>query len=287
MAARVRLRVRLAAGAHVAGPVGEQPAYPADRLAGYLAVAAGLLALARPANLLDVVLLIFPVVFVAATSATSLRGAAWLVAPVLLMIGVTVNAWRLVARYLRFEAPFDGFAWGAVVVGAVVPFVALGYVWLTARLYRSKWTSDQTLLIVQWWFVSSLWWMMLLGVQGGVAWLLSAVPYVIFVAVLVVGLRISPSGRGVRLLLLRTFGARDRSTRLVSAAHPAVALDRQRGADHRAGRGQRDPGTGRVPGFPAASAVPAFRRRRDGGAGPARRASIWYRTGMVGSGSTS
>ncbi len=182
----------------------------------YLAAAAGLLALARPANLLDVVLLIFPVVFVAATSAKSLRGAAWLVAPVLLMIGVTVNAWRLVARYLRFEAPFDGFAWGAVVVGSVLPIVALGYVWLTARLYRSKWTSDQTLLIVQWWFVSSLWWMMLLGVQGGAAWLLSAVPYVLFMAVLAVGLRIPPPGRGVRLLLLRTFGARGRSTRLVS-----------------------------------------------------------------------
>ena len=183
---------------------------------GYLVVAAGLIALARPANLLDIVLLIFPVVFVAATGAKSLRGAAWLVAPILLMLGVTVNAWRLVARYVGFGAPFDGFARGAVVVGLVVPFIALGYVWLATRLYRSKLTSDQTLLIVQWWFVSSLWWMMLLGVQGGVGWSLSAVPYVIFVTVLVVGLRIRPAGRGVRLLLLRTFGARERSTRLVS-----------------------------------------------------------------------
>ncbi|HEY5980459.1 MAG TPA: hypothetical protein VIT41_12575 [Microlunatus sp.] len=183
---------------------------------GYLLVAAGMLALARPANLFDVALLIVPVVFVAATSARSLRGAAWLVAPVLLMIGVTVNAWRLVLRFLGYGAPFDGFAWGAIAVGLIVPFVALGYVRLAAHLYRSKRTSDQTLLIVQWWFVSSLWWMMLLGVQGGVAWLLSAVPYVIFVGLLVVGLRIRPSGRGVRLLLLRTFGARERSTRLVS-----------------------------------------------------------------------
>ena len=182
----------------------------------YLAAAAGLLALARPANLLDVVLLIFPVVFVAATSAKSLRGAAWLVAPVLLMIGVTVNAWRLVARYFRFEAPFDGFAWGAVVVGSVLPIVALGYVWLTARLYRSKWTSDPTLLIVQWWFVSSLWWMMLLGVQGGAAWLLSGHAVRALHGGACGRSRIPPPGRGVRLLLLRTFGARGRSTRLVS-----------------------------------------------------------------------
>jgi hypothetical protein len=181
----------------------------------YLAATAVLVTLAGE-NLGEIVFLIFPVVFVAGTSARPLRGAAWLVAPVLLMLGVTIWAWRLVLRFHQYGAPPDGFYWGAVVAGVTLPFVALGYVWVVSRLYRAKQTSDQTLLIVQWWFMSSLWWMVLFGAEGGFAMGLALVPYLIFVGLLVLGLRIPAGGSPVRLLLLRTFGARERTSRLLT-----------------------------------------------------------------------
>jgi hypothetical protein len=73
------------------------------------------------------------------------------------------------------------------------------------------------LLILQWWFVSALWWTMLLGTQGELAALLGLAPYALLVSLLLVVavVRRPRSGRPVRLLLLRTFGARERSSRLL------------------------------------------------------------------------
>jgi hypothetical protein len=183
---------------------------------GYLALVALLLALAG-VNITEMVVMAVPALFVLATGARQLRGAAWLVVPGLMGLGLALLALYPVGVYVFYQAPFNRYAWWLLGVGVGLLVLVVAYGWGLARIYQTKLASDQTLLIVQWWAVTSLWWSMVLGTQGNVAALLALVPCVLFVlALLIVALVARPiASRPVRLLLLRTFGSRQRSSRLL------------------------------------------------------------------------
>jgi hypothetical protein len=185
--------------------------------AAYGAVVTLLLLLAgeSPTELLTMAI---PMLFVLATSTRALRGAAWLVAPGLMLLGLAAAAWWPISTYLRFRLPFDRYTWTLLAIAIGLPLLLLAYGWTIVRVYQAKWASDQTLLILQWWFVSALWWTMLLGTQGELAALLGLAPYLLLVGLLLViavTRRNHRADRPVRLLLLRTFGARERSSRLL------------------------------------------------------------------------
>ena len=184
--------------------------------AAYVAAVTTLLALAGESTI-EVLTMAIPMLFVLATSTRALRGAAWLVAPGLMLLGLTVAVWWPILIYLRYRAPFDRFAWTLLATAIGLPVLLVAYGWTIVRVYQAKWASDQTLLILQWWFVTALWWTLLLGTQGEYAALLGLAPYALLVLLLFVIalLRRRQVGRPVRLLLLRTFGARERSSRLL------------------------------------------------------------------------
>lgn len=158
-----------------------------------------------------------PALFVLASSARSMRGAAWLVAPSMVMIGLAF--WEL---YPVVFALLEG-VWVGVLA---VPFVAkaLGYLalvpayaWLMTRIYAVKLIGDETLLLLQWWFVATIVYASLLTPLGAAAVAVGFIPYAVLLVILFVSFLLQRPGRQapVRLLLLRTFGARRRSTRLL------------------------------------------------------------------------
>jgi hypothetical protein len=185
--------------------------------ASYGGLALGLLALARAGLGEALVIVLVPALFIFALGARPLRGAAWLVAPALAVSGAAAGVLYLPGVYLVVRAPFDRYAWSALLAGVALLVLLVAYAWAITRSYAAKWVSDQTLLILQWWLVASLWLCLLLGTQGGAAALLGLAPYGVLVLVLGVA---AATGRPepappVRLLLLRTFGARQRSSRLL------------------------------------------------------------------------
>ncbi len=165
-----------------------------------------------------------PLIFVLATGRRSMRGAVWLVGPVLMMVGAVLNAALVISGgYLLAGNPLDSFGWQ--VLGAGFGLLVAGTVLVIAivRLHQAKWLGDQTLLILQWWLVLALWWTLLLSAAGPLGAALGTLPYVVLVGLLLVALgrrvtlsdRFDHAHRPVRLLLLRTFGARERSSRLL------------------------------------------------------------------------
>ncbi len=158
-----------------------------------------------------------PSLFVVATGVRSMRGAAWLVAPALTAAGLSVVLVYPALVYLYVGVPFDPFVWwllgGAAAAVAAVPTFG----WVMATLYEHKWVSDETLLVLQWWFVLAITQSLLLGTQGAAGALLGMAPFVVMVGFLLLsGALLRPSTTTpVRLLLLRTFGARRRSSRLL------------------------------------------------------------------------
>ena len=165
-----------------------------------------------------------PLVFVVATGRRSLRGAAWLVGPVLIMLGAALTAAVLiVTEYAPGTNPWDFYGWALIGVGIGLLVSGMVLVWAVLRLYQAKWLSDQTLLILQWWLIMGLWWAALLSVARPFAAALGILPFGLFIVLLLIALsrRGPTSDRGnhdrqpVRLLLLRTFGARERSSRLL------------------------------------------------------------------------
>ena len=165
-----------------------------------------------------------PLIFVVATGRRSLRGAAWLVGPVLIMLGAALTAAGMVATdYLVDASPWGSLDWALLGVGSGLFVSCVLLVRAVARLYQAKWLGDQTLLILQWWLVLGLWWAVLLSVARPLGAVVGILPYGSFVLLLLVALsrratlasRRDRDQRPVRLLLLRTFGAKERSSRLL------------------------------------------------------------------------
>jgi len=167
--------------------------------------------------LLLVVVVLLPGAFVLATGIRALRGAAWLVAPVLAMGGLAVLALYPAALHVYYRVPFTGVVWWLLGLAVLLVAVCVAYSVGVAALYTRKWTSDQSLLVLQWWFVLALSQVLLLSTQGPSAAALALIPFLVMVVFLAGAalLRRSAPPPPVRLLLLRTFGARQRSTRLL------------------------------------------------------------------------
>jgi hypothetical protein len=189
--------------------------------AGYLGVIVALPVLGGTSLVQSVLLLVVVVVvpgaFVLATAVPALRGAAWLVAPVLALVALASLALYPVALIVYYRAPFSGVVWSLLTFALLLLALCVTYGYGVATLYARKWTSDQTLLVLQWWFVLALEQVLFLSTQGASAAALALIPFAVLVLFLVGAalLRGAPLAPPARLLLLRTFGARERSTRLL------------------------------------------------------------------------
>jgi hypothetical protein len=189
--------------------------------AGYLGVIVALPVLGGTSLveslLLLLVVVLLPGAFVLATGIRALRGAAWLVAPVLALVGLAGLALYPVALHVYYRAPLTPVVWSLLGFALLLLALCAAYGLGMAALYTRKWTSDQTLLVLQWWFVLALSQVLLLSTQGASAAALAMIPFAVLVVFLVgvALLRRSAPPAPVRLLLLRTFGTRQRSTRLL------------------------------------------------------------------------
>ncbi|MDT7578965.1 MAG: hypothetical protein QOK35_229, partial [Pseudonocardiales bacterium] len=159
-----------------------------------------------------------PGLFVLATAARTLRGAAWFVAPALVVLGLMVAAAYPPLLQLWYGVALDRSSW--ILMGAVVGLPALVglYGAVVTLLYARKWASDDTLLILQWWFVLGLTQVILLGTQGATAAVWALAPFAVMTLLLLgvaLVVRRGPTEPPARLLLLRTFGDRNRSSRLL------------------------------------------------------------------------
>jgi hypothetical protein len=189
--------------------------------AGYIAVVVVLLIIGGLSiqNMVTLTgfILLLPGAFVAATSARSVRGAAWLVAPALLLLGMAVAQLPLPLAYLAFSEPFDRYTVGFLLGGLASLALIFVYGFGLVAAYRAKLFSDQALLIFQWWFVVAFWLTIDLVPNHGWFAALGMLPLLVMAIFLAVVLRVRqrPAERPVRLLLLRTFGSSGRSTRLL------------------------------------------------------------------------
>ena len=182
-------------------------------------LAAGVLLAASGGQALDALVIIpLPGLFMLATAARSIRGAAWLVAPALVVLWLTGVAALPPLLYLWNGLAFDRLSWTLVAAVVALPAAVVLYGAVLTLLYARKWCSDETLLLLQWWFVLALVLAVLFGTQGpgNIVWGLA--PFAVLVVLLLgaaLVARRTPAGRPARLLLLRTFGDRGRSSRLL------------------------------------------------------------------------
>lgn len=159
-----------------------------------------------------------PVAYVVLTTGVRyLRGAAWLVAPGLAVLGLVVMDLALAGYSIFLGLGLDPQIRPGLVRSAVLLVVLLVYAWAIGRAYVAKWVSEESLLVLQWWVVAALWSAADAAMVGLLPALLGLTPLVVLVLILLVAAQIGPGRRGrpTRLLLLRTFGARHRSTRLL------------------------------------------------------------------------
>lgn len=163
-------------------------------------------------------LVVLPALFVLASGARSMRGAAWLVAPSMVLVGLAL--WELypVVGALVLDGVWLGtlavpFLAKALAYLAVIP----AYAWVLTKIYQAKLIGDETLLLWQWWLVATIAFASLLAPLGGFVVAAAFLPYAVFLVILLgsFGLRRPRKTPPVRLLLLRTFGARRRSTQLL------------------------------------------------------------------------
>ncbi|HEX8497148.1 MAG TPA: hypothetical protein VF661_08125, partial [Actinomycetales bacterium] len=190
------------------------------RVVSWLAcLATAVLLAAAGGQALDALVLIgVPGLFMLATAARSIRGAAWLVAPALVVLWLTAVAALPPLLYVWYGRAFDQSTWILLAAVAALPALVALYSAVLTLLYARKWASDETLLILQWWFVLALVLAVLFGTQGAdnTAWGLApfAVMTLFLLGAALVARRtaVPPPAR---LLLLRTFGNRGRSSRLL------------------------------------------------------------------------
>ena len=159
-----------------------------------------------------------PGALVLATAAPALRGVAWLVAPALAALGLAAVATYPPLLYIKYGLAFDRLMWTLLAVAVACLLLVGLYGAAVAVLYARKWAGDETLLILQWWFVLALTLAAFLGTKGPLPAVAEFAPFAAMVVVLLVaGLlaRRTPDEAPARLLLLRAFGDRQRSSRLL------------------------------------------------------------------------
>jgi hypothetical protein len=161
---------------------------------------------------------VVPGAFVLATAAPTLRGAAWLVAPAIAGLGLTVATGYPPLVSLWYGLPLDPSTRTLLVIAVATPVLVVLFGAAVALAYGRKWAGDETLLILQWWFVLTAVMALLLGTQGPAAAAWTFAPFALLVFVLLgvaLAQRRARDHAPARLLLLRTFGDRGRSSRLL------------------------------------------------------------------------
>ncbi|MCP5364737.1 MAG: hypothetical protein H6905_05880 [Hyphomicrobiales bacterium] len=157
----------------------------------------------------------------------------WLMGiPTALMLAVSLRPLRAVGPLVLtavvvvltgINVSLSVFAGWSAVPGLLV---LAGFAWVTWKLfhqfterYRRKRTSDQALLLDSWWLLVTLWECLYLSADAGIAGLLMLAAFAAYTVIVHFGFRsVLPIGderHGRSLLLLRVFGYRRRSERLL------------------------------------------------------------------------
>ena len=158
-----------------------------------------------------------PGALILALGPSGARGISWFVAPVCLALPVLA--------FGGLFALFGGLSWSLVGLLALVVAGTVARLWWVVGRYGRKRLSDDTLLISQWWFVQAMVLAAVPAIVSPWAGLATFAAYTGFAVTLSWRLRaihrVAVGRPPVRLLLLRTFGHRRRSTRLlgVLSAH--------------------------------------------------------------------
>jgi len=185
-------------------PVALRPSMPGVRIA-----TASVLWLVLPSILL-----------LAATSRPRLRGAAWLIVPVTIgFLAVAIAVLLAVTLDPARTAPGAPGRGAIVSTAAVVVVTGTLAILLTFRSYVRKSISDEALVVGQWWLVQSLFFVLILILTNRPYWPTGLLPFLVYLVVRGSCLRLlvrpTTPRQGVPLLLLRTFGYRRRSERLL------------------------------------------------------------------------
>jgi hypothetical protein len=143
------------------------------------------------------------------------RGVAWFVTPITLAGGLLLSGTLIFSVVAAPESRLN--LW--LGLGLAV-LVAVGRTWLVVHRYARKRLSDDTLMISQWWFIQIL---VLASIPMILSWWAGVCCFLAFLAFTLAlskrlrklhmrALEVPP----VRLLILRTFGHRRRSSRLLN-----------------------------------------------------------------------
>lgn len=136
-------------------------------------------------------------------------------APFIFAIVFTSGLGILYAIWMLFQTVLESGSWlvGLLVFGVLlvpVAVIGLSILPITARFYRRKTLSDQTLLIASWWLIFTSWVVLLTASSAGARGLVGLIAWIASLGVLLVALRLAEpgraSGRPAKLLLLRVFG---------------------------------------------------------------------------------
>ncbi|WP_193721611.1 hypothetical protein, partial [Georgenia subflava] len=166
---------------------------------------------------LFVVVVAVPGLVIVLTSGRRIRGVAWLVFPTVGVLAAVALILYVPLTYLMVGVALDRLAWSLVAVAAGLVGLLVVYAGTAAWFYSRKVASDDTLLVLQWWVVLAITQAFLLGTQGWTDAVAAVTPLALMLAFLLVVALVHrpPTAPPVRLLLLRTFGSRRRSSRLL------------------------------------------------------------------------
>ena len=156
-----------------------------------------------------------PAAMIALFMAPAFRGVAWFITPVSLAAGLLFFG----ALSIPFASTPESRVNVSLGLGLAV-LIAVGRTWLVVHRYARKQLSDDTLMISQWWFVQILMLMsiaMVFSVWAGACCFLAFVGFTVTLSRRLRRLQKRALGvPPVRLLMLRTFGHRRRSSQLLN-----------------------------------------------------------------------
>jgi hypothetical protein len=160
-----------------------------------------------------------PALVIATTSATRIRGVAWFVAPALYMLAVAASVALAPILYVFLGVPWDATAITLLGLALAVVAVFAGYLWSVFYRFAHKRASDQSLLLSQWWFLLVYWQALLSGGRNLLLGVVTMGLFGMYAGILALLLRRqwidARQHEPIRMLLLRTFGDRPRSSRLL------------------------------------------------------------------------
>jgi hypothetical protein len=159
-------------------------------------------------------------VLVLLAAVPSTASIAWFVWPTMWAVVVAGTLAYGPVLAVSYGVAWGRYEWSYVAVAALVVAALGGYLWYTVHRYESKAVSDQGLHFRLWWSIFTVYLALQAGAGSNAGWTLAySVPFAVLLlswSVLLRPLhRAATARRPARLLLLRTFGDRARSSRLL------------------------------------------------------------------------